>query len=115
MISKISINDKANAHIPAYLNPAAVGKNHPKNINTKRVWKLLKKYENPYFQFVFSRFLIKGIFILIFNGRRSFVLKCISAFCPRELATTENTTRQNATIMIGVLTELFWKSISEKK
>ena len=37
MMSKISIKLRDKAHIPAYLNPEEVGKNRPKNINTKRV------------------------------------------------------------------------------
>ena len=37
IISRISIKLSAKAQIPAYLNPSEVGKNQPKNINTKSV------------------------------------------------------------------------------
>ena len=58
---------------------------------------------------------MKGILIFIFNGRRSLVLRCISTFCPRELATTENVTKQKANIITGVFSDGFWKSTFEKK
>ena len=66
------------------------------------VWNELKKYANPYLRFDLSVSLINVLSISILNGSRSFVLRCISTFCPIELATTENITTQKATIMTGV-------------
>lgn len=103
IINKISTKDSANARYHEYQNHWDVGKNHHKNINTINVWNELKKYANQYLQFHFNRFLIKFLSISILKGNKSFVLTCISRFCHIELATTENTTKQKATIIDGVV------------
>jgi hypothetical protein len=102
IINNISIRDNDNARNPEYQNHCAVGKNRPKNINTISVWKELKKYANPYLQFDLSVSLINVLSMSILNGSKSLVLRCISTFCPMELATTEKITTQKATIITGV-------------
>jgi hypothetical protein len=103
IISNISIKDKDNAQYHEYSYHAEVGKIHHKNIKTIRVWKELKKYANPYLQFHLKISLMKFLSMSILKGKRSLVLRCTSTFCQIELATTENTTIQNAAIITGVV------------
>ena len=52
---------------------------------------------------------------LILRGRRSLVRRCISTFCPRELATTEKITRAKAVTIAGVVVSDAVKITDEKK
>ena len=100
IIRRISNNDNAKAQYHTYSYQLAVGKYHPKNINTINVWNELKKYENQYLQFSLKIHFMNFQSISILNGNRSLVLKCTSTFCHIELATTENITQQNANTVV---------------
>ena len=61
------------------------------------------KTSKRYLRFHLKISLMNFLSMSILNGKRSLVLRCTSTFCQMELATTENTTIQNAIIITGVV------------